>query len=262
MKKHEFKPYQRAPFYCGEMIDNYARCSMPASHDIHMVAEADKVDEAVETHPQIESAEYGECPVCFGNAINCVTCDGTGRYRRWGAPRCANNDGYPVYEGMFCYLCSKVNENNPSATPSSRSKATGELDAEHSPLPWRVTVEGAGCSECAKDGPGYGIRDANNNVVTVSEHDSQAPSEIDMELIIKSVNAHDALVEALKEVEAAFFKNAESGSVNIGRGQVVPIDSEQHPWISGAAAWPVVRKVRAALALATGKGEGGNQNGR
>lgn len=59
-----------------------------------------------------------------------------------------------------------------------------------------------------------------------------------------------ALVAALKTVEAALFADAEAGQANVGRGQFVPADTEQHPWIPGSRAWTVVETVRAALKLA------------
>lgn len=89
------------------------------------------------------------------------------------------------------------------------SAPTGEVGAAHSP-----------------------IRAANNSLVTVSEHDSQAPSEIDSEFIVKAVNAHDALVEALQ----ALYSYQQT------------ISSPDTRW-----ELPVYQQARAAIRLANGE---------
>lgn len=57
------------------------------------------------------------------------------------------------------------------------------------------------------------------------------------------------LVEALRFVENALFAHASAGANNVGKGKFVAVDKDLHPWIPGAEAWPIVEKVRAALAL-------------
>jgi hypothetical protein len=70
--------------------------------------------------------------------------------------------------------------------------------------------------------------------------------------IVSNHNVVPKLVAALEAVEAAFFEDAKSGA-NVVRGKLIPLDSEQHPWIPGAKAWPVIEIVRAALALVKGR---------
>lgn len=57
------------------------------------------------------------------------------------------------------------------------------------------------------------------------------------------------LLEALRTVEAAFFAHA-SAAIETDAGWVV--DDQQHPWIPGAQAWPVIEIIRAAIKKAEG----------
>jgi hypothetical protein len=64
--------------------------------------------------------------------------------------------------------------------------------------------------------------------------------------IIADHTAVPRLVAALETVEAAFFADSQSGGV-VEKGEFIPLDNQQHPWIPGARAWPVINQIRDAL---------------
>ena len=67
------------------------------------------------------------------------------------------------------------------------------------------------------------------------------------ERIVRAVNSHDALVEALRSVRSVLFEDSKAPfDPDTGKH----VDDKQHPWIPGAKAWGVVETIDAALALA------------
>lgn len=153
----------------------------------------------------------------------------------------------------------KVNKDNPSATPSSRSKATGELDAAQPAVELgELLADLQAWIEFKLDGeikyrqgeqPGP-IRNG-HTFIEIPEWeirqklDSIQKAQTAIPLILKSVNAHDALVEAARLLDRL-------------------------DWVVGYELTPdnmldldkALTATRAALALATGKGEEGNQNAK
>ena len=53
---HEFQPYRKSQRFCGYKIDNYARCSLPATADVHYVKAANPIAVNEEQPPQPDRA--------------------------------------------------------------------------------------------------------------------------------------------------------------------------------------------------------------
>lgn len=97
----------------------------------------------------------------------------------------------------------------------------------HSPLPWKLTDEAVGCAVCAKNGvDSYGVRDAKNELVCVSEHDSFAPSRSDCEFIITAVNERERLREVLTGAVIPY--------------EAILMDSESRKWIAPVV-WEAIK---------------------
>lgn len=94
---------------------------------------------------------------------------------------------------------------------------------------------------------------ASNSLATIAVIEESVNHDEDLanaHFIVRAVNSHEKLIEALRTVETALFKHSSAGVITGSREQQTPVDNKQHPWIPGAEAWPVVETVRAALALA------------
>jgi len=68
------------------------------------------------------------------------------------------------------------------------------------------------------------------------------------------IAAAPALYEALKELRARFFEDAQAGAYT-HKGKLIPLDNEAHPWIPGAKAPDAIAAIDAALALVDGPQE-------
>ena len=111
------------------------------------------------------------------------------------------------------------------------------------PLPW-IAIYG----ERLSDGGECRVIDSENGSVA----EMMCPKDVEdvtAEFIVRAVNNHEALVEALKQVRAAFFVDAQAGAY-VEKGKLIPLDNEQHPWIPGASAPEVIAMIDAALAAA------------
>ena len=98
-------------------------------------------------------------------------------------------------------------------------------DTKHSPLPWKVG-DGAVSGWVA-------ITDANNDqIVDVNYSDGMDeptffPEQANAELIVRSVNSHDALVEALKDLIRQLPNDERLADFNLDRAEAALAEAEQ-----------------------------------
>lgn len=112
----------------------------------------------------------------------------------------------------------------------------------------------------------HGIFEGNLLVAVVGECFARPESAGDVAREMARVwNQHDTLVEqrdllvkALQDVRAKFFEHAQAGA-NIVKGNLVPLDNEQHPWIPGVEAPRAIEIIDHALATVE---QGGGESGR
>ena len=76
--------------------------------------------------------------------------------------------------------------------------------------------------------------------------------------VVRLAAAAPALYEALKELRARFFEDAQAGAYT-DKGKLIPLDNDVHPWIPGAKAPDAIAAIDAALALVDGPQETGGR---
>lgn len=103
-------------------------------------------------------------------------------------------------------------------------------------------------------GRGYLVRDERGCLAEVRDEATAKIITDDHNEYAALVEQRDSLAQALRDVRAKFFEHAQAGAY-VEKGELIPLDNEQHPWIPGAEAPRAIEIIDNALATVEQGGE-------